>query len=101
MKLRLFSTALATCMLMACAPVNELLGGASPESPEARCRAAGAESVLGAQADARGVNEAIRGSGALRSRVIQPGGATTMELDPLRINLEVDASNRVRRLRCG
>ena len=69
--------------------------------PEARCRAAGAEAVLGRIVDEQVISDAIVGSGAMRSRVIRPGANVTMELDPLRLNLEVDETGRVRRLRCG
>jgi hypothetical protein len=75
--------------------------GSAAGIQEARCRAAGAESVLGQMVDDRLVTEAIAGAGALRARIIKPGGAVTQEVDPLRLNVEVDDSGRIRRLRCG
>ena len=68
---------------------------------DARCHAAGAESVLGRNLDARVIEEAIAGSGALRTRVIRPGSSATTDLDPLRLNIEVDQSGRIRRMVCG
>ena len=101
MKLKLFCIALAAFMQLACAPVDGFLGVTSSQAPQAQCRAAGAETVLGQTLDARLMSEAILGAGALRSRVIQPGAAVTMDSDPMRLNLEVDERGRIRRLRCG
>ena len=68
----------------------------------AHCRAAGARQFLGQQYEPRIVDEARAHAGAMRSRVIMPGEiATTSDVDPLRLNVEVDARNRIRRLRCG
>jgi hypothetical protein len=83
------------CSLAACA------GGApSGGDVAARCRAAGAESVLGKELDHQVTQDALRASGALRSRVVRPGSAGTLE-DPMRLNIEVDDSGRIRRLQCG
>ena len=68
---------------------------------EARCRAAGAESVLGRTFDQQVLEQALMGSGGLRARVIQPGGAVTTDADPLRLNIEVDETGRIRRMVCG
>lgn len=98
MPFRSITLVLATVSLSACA---NLSAGASDAIPQASCRAAGAESVLGQTVDDKVISDAIVGSGAMRSRVIRPGANVTMELDPLRLNLEVDEGGRVRRLRCG
>ena len=68
---------------------------------QARCDAVGAEAVLGKTVDKQIIDQAIVGAGAMRSRVIKPGANVTMELDPLRLNIEVDETGRIRRLRCG
>jgi hypothetical protein len=47
------------------------------------------------------VGDAIVASGAMRSRIIRPGSSVTMDRDPLRLNIEVDAENRIRRMVCG
>ena len=75
--------------------------GDSSRIPQAQCHAAGAEAVLGKNVDEQLIDQAIQGSGALRSRVIRPGANVTMELDPMRLNIEVDGTGRIRRLRCG
>lgn len=98
MPFRLINVLIALVALSACA---QLQGAPSGAIPEASCHAAGAQSVLGQVVDAHVISEAITGAGAMRSRVIRPGANVTMELDPLRLNLEVDAEGRVRRLRCG
>ena len=69
--------------------------------PEPRCRAAGAEAQLGETLDDRVLDEARWASGAMRTRVIRPGQAVTMDADPQRLNIEVDETGRIRRLRCG
>lgn len=72
-----------------------------PAVTEARCRAAGAEAFLGQEADERVVAEARAAAGGLRSRVLPPSAMATLDADPMRLNIEVDASNRIRRMRCG
>jgi Peptidase inhibitor I78 family len=68
---------------------------------EARCRAAGAEEVLGHTLDQQVLEQALLHSGALRARVLRPGMAATTDADPLRLNIEVDESDRIRRMVCG
>jgi hypothetical protein len=102
----LFKVAFAAstvALLSACAPVAGLFGGGGPGVQEARCRAAGAEAVVGRTLDARVVSDAILGAGALRSRTLRPGMAATTAggVDPMRLNIEVDNEGRVRRLSCG
>ena len=67
----------------------------------ATCRAAGAEAVLGRQVSDLVLDEALRASGGLRTRVIPPGGMVTLDHDPMRLNIEVDDSGKIRRMRCG
>ena len=99
MQFRMISTIFVAIALQACA---QLPGDRSTATiPQARCRAAGAEAVLGRTVDEQVISDAIVGSGAMRSRVIRPGSNVTLELDPQRLNLEVDETGRVRRLRCG
>lgn len=65
------------------------------------CRAAGAEAVLGREATDLVLDQALRASGGLRTRVIPPGGMVTLDHDPMRLNIEVDESGKIRRMRCG
>ncbi len=68
---------------------------------EATCRAAGAQAVLGRPFSDMTEAEALRGSGGLRTRVIPPGGVVTMDHDPMRLNIELDDTGTIRRMRCG
>lgn len=72
-----------------------------PRMPEPRCRAAGAESELGKTVDDKVADDARYAAGAMRTRIIRPGQAVTMDADPQRLNIEVDETGRIRRLRCG
>jgi hypothetical protein len=67
----------------------------------ARCTAAGAREYLGQQLDSHNLDDARAHAGALRSRVIKPGEPVTTDVDPLRLNVELDAQGRIHRLRCG
>ena len=98
MSFRSISIVFTAIALSAC---GALQGNTTTGIAQARCRAAGAEAVLGRIVDDQVISDAIVGSGAMRSRVIRPGSNVTLELDPLRLNLEVDETGRVRRLRCG
>jgi len=69
--------------------------------PEPRCRAAGAQAELGKTVSEQVVDDARYAAGAMRTRVIRPGQAVTMDADPQRLNIEVDETGRIRRLRCG
>ena len=69
--------------------------------PEPRCRAAGAQAELGKTVSEQTVDDARYAAGAMRTRVIRPGQAVTMDADPQRLNIEVDETGRIRRLRCG
>ena len=94
MILRLTFTTAILLSLAACA-------SDSGNIKQARCHPVGAEAVLGKTVDEQTIDQAIVGAGAMRSRVIKPGANVTMELDPLRLNIEVDETGRIRRLRCG
>ena len=74
---------------------------ASMGAADSRCRAAGAEALLGRPLDDLALAEALRASGGLRTRVIPPGGVVTLEHDPMRLNIEIDEERRIRRMRCG
>lgn len=69
--------------------------------PEARCSEAGAKFAIG-QALSPSLEAAARQrAGADRVRVLKPGQAVTMEFSGTRLNIEVDARNRVAAVRCG
>jgi len=94
--LRLCIVPAAVAALAGCAPMSF-----GSDIPEARCRAAGAEAFLGRFADERAVDGARAASGSMRERVIRPGQSFTMDADPQRLNIELDATDIIRRLRCG
>lgn len=68
---------------------------------QARCHAAGAQSVLGQTAEAQVVEQALAASGGLRARVIRPGEPVANDADPMRLNIQVDETGRIRRMVCG
>lgn len=74
---------------------------ASMGASESVCRAAGAQAVLGRPFNDMTEAEALRASGGLRTRVIPPGGVVTMDHDPMRLNIELDAAGNIHRMRCG
>jgi hypothetical protein len=73
-----------------------------PNVPQGVCHATGAQSVLGQPLNDQTIVAARAGATALRSRVLPLGSPPdTKEVDPLRLNLEVDASGVIQRMRCG
>lgn len=92
-------------VLSACAPEVPLLGrlgGSSGSLPEPVCRAAGAEGQLGKRIDDETADTARAEAGAMRARIVRFGGIpTTANTDPQRLNIEVDETGHIRRLRCG
>lgn len=73
-----------------------------PNLPVARCRAAGAVAELGQPLDDRTKELARMGAGAVRAQVV-PYGAPVYQrdVDPQRLNIEVDNQRVIQRLRCG
>ncbi|HEY0886819.1 MAG TPA: I78 family peptidase inhibitor [Ramlibacter sp.] len=98
MPIKLITIPAMVLMLAACAdrPPTATMGMSA-----AVCRAAGAQAVLGRPFNDMTEAEALRASGGLRTRVIPPGGAVTMDHDPMRLNIELDDAGNIRRMRCG
>ena len=92
-------------MTMGCAPVPP------SEPPEEQvpvhgstgriCNAAPAQFLVGREADGELGAEAMRLSGAGKLRWIPKGAMVTMDYREDRLNIELDANNRVTRIRCG
>ena len=87
--------ALAALALAGCATT-------APEAPIAgQCHADSLGDLVGRPADAALGAEAMRRSGALRLRWIRPGDMVTMDYSAQRLNVHLDAQNRVDHFACG
>jgi hypothetical protein len=74
----------------------------SPSLPEARCHAAGAAAELGKPLDDHTKQLALLGAGAARSQVVPYGAQLrNRDVDPQRLNIEVDGQGTIQRLQCG
>ncbi|MFS2054799.1 I78 family peptidase inhibitor, partial [Variovorax sp. CT11-76] len=70
-------------------------------APVFQCGADGARFAVGQQLTPQLEAAAKVRAGAGTVRVLKPGDAATTELDGGRLNLDVDARNRVTDVRCG
>ena len=66
-----------------------------------RCDAAPAQRLIGRAATADLAAEAQRVTGSGSVRWLQPGQVVAMEYRADRLNIELDAANRVMAIRCG
>ena len=67
----------------------------------ARCDGSRAQMLIGRAASAELGAEALRLTGSRSLRWIRPGDIVTMEYREDRLNIHLDARNRVARLQCG
>ena len=72
-----------------------------PPPPAPQCNAAGAQFAIGQAGTPQLEVAAAHRAGALTTRSLRPGQATTMEFNGSRLNLEVNAQGRVTAVRCG
>ena len=70
-------------------------------APTGECKAEAAQVLVGRQATTELGAEAQRLTGGRGIRWIQPGQAVTMDFRPDRINIKLDAQNRVTGITCG
>jgi len=103
MALKIIVGGMAASLLVACTtPVLNPAAGSAPAAPPAGvCNAQGAQFAVGKTAAASVVEEARQRSGAYMARVLRPGQMVTMEFNAQRLNLDVNASGVVTRVRCG
>jgi hypothetical protein len=73
----------------------------APESSVRSCDASKAQSLVGQAASGQLAAEAQRLSGAEMVRWLQPGQIITMEFRADRLNLVLDAQNKIQSIRCG
>jgi hypothetical protein len=94
--------AFAALLLAACAP-RPAATESPPDrtAPDGRCDAARAQSLVGRQGDAALGREALERTGARTIRWIRPGQAVTMDYSPDRLNIKLDANDRVEGFNCG
>lgn len=72
-----------------------------PPPPGTVCNADGAQFAVGRAAAASVVEQARQRSGSYMARVLWPKQMVTMEFNPQRLNLDVDAAGVIKRVRCG
>jgi hypothetical protein len=95
---RPFLAALLLPLLAACATTEPVV--AAPAG-EGGCDADAARGVVGEIATADVVERARRAAGAQVARTLKPGQMVTMEYHASRLNIDVDAGNRITNVRCG
>ena len=98
------STALiATSLIGACStvPQSQPELPVRGETPGFVCQENGLSSFVGREATAEVGAEILRQSGARTLRWIPPGAMVTMDLRPDRVNVRLDAQNRIESVNCG
>jgi len=93
--------AIGGLLLMSACTTPSPLNGIPEAGGGGSCNAARAQSLLGRTATTELGGEALRLTGASGLRWIPPNSAVTMDYSPGRLNIELDAQNRVTRIRCG
>jgi hypothetical protein len=86
----------------AVAVATPYLAAAQTASPErSECSEAAARFAVGQPYSERLAEQARQAAGARIARLIEPGGAYTMELRPDRLDIEINRDGIVQRVRCG
>ena len=100
--LRLISTGIAMSMLCACTSLQP--GPGKPDAAAAqsgKCHADPVQWALGQEATQETMGRVWRESQAGLIRPIAPGQPITKDLRLDRVNVELDAGNRIKRVYCG
>src|SRR5215213_11147191 len=89
---RLLQMLAAALVVSGCSSLSlpPLFADSDPSIPEARCRAAGAQSYLGQELDDNVLAAARAAAGGMRTRVLPLGAVATTDADPMRLNIEID-----------
>jgi peptidase inhibitor I78 family protein len=100
---RIPSVLLASAVVAACGhqPTRVQVPVASSTVAGGTCDAVAARFAVGLPLTAQLENDARARSGAKVVRVVRPGQMITLEFNAERLNIEVDGSGRVIRVRCG
>ena len=107
--MKIASIAAGALMLMACTSVPPEGNGQIPEEAdhdrvpvvgEGRCDAAAARGLIGRERSEAAGAEAMRLSGAKTLRWLEPDSMYTQDFREDRLNIDVDASGRITRVRC-
>ncbi len=99
-----YATVLAL-LLAACAggapTSSQPLAPPPPPMAQSGCDAAGARFAVGQVFNAPLAEQARQGARAETYRRLRPGQIVTMEFNATRLNIDVDAGERILRVRCG
>lgn len=96
------ATLATAALLAACAqPPAQTSPAPAPPPASGSCNAAGAQFAVGQLATANLVEQARQRAGAGMARMLRPGQVVTMEYNGSRLNVKVDAGNRVIDVTCG
>lgn len=96
MKKHAFSaSSIAMILLVGCSSAAPVPSAGGPVDPTDPCGAQGYTSLLGASL------AAVTLPVDLNDRVTRPGDAVTMDYDPTRLNIELDADGTIVGLSCG
>ena len=102
----LLSALVAAALLSGCAapgtvPAPAPAPVAAAPAPQAQCNADGAKFAIGQPASAQLETASRVHAGAESVRILKPNQVVTLEFNGGRLNLVVDARNRVTAVRCG
>lgn len=98
---------LVAVLTTACSTVS--LGPAPSQSSSAataprplqRCDSSAAQWAVGKTNTQKNIEDARQRSGSRMARVLRPGQPTTRDINPERLNLELDSTGRITAARCG
>jgi hypothetical protein len=97
--MRVLAGILGLLAMGGCMPVEKEVP--TRNDPRYTCNAAKLQGMIGQVATQALGTEALRASGARTMRWIEPGAIYTMEYREDRLNIHLDARNRVTKINCG